>query len=389
MKKILIFDTAVDGHHLEYLHHIYIKAQFITQHEFVFGLPQDFDSVKDKFEWPSAKNLSIILFNVKNKSEQSNCHRILSEGIIIRSLVNRYQITDIFFISLMSILSALPFLMYKKTNVSGIIYNINTFRFRSAGYGTKCREKLKFYLLANLSIVSNVFVLNNPFGRRYLNILFRVSKFSDLPDPVNIIPMRQISNLRKDLSILPSFKVFLHFGQLTQRKGTLELLRAIIKMNPNCLDKKCFIFAGIVSDEIKQEFYRLLKVAEKRVMVLCFDQFCDYTFLGSLCYSSDFILIPYKITYQSSGLLGYAAQFNVPVIAPHNNLIGRIVEEYKLGYTLERTDCYSIAKFLCEIDKVNQNVCSKAYLDQNSIDHFNSIIFKQWDNRSPVIDSLR
>lgn len=78
-----------------------------------------------------------------------------------------------------------------------------------------------------------------------------------------------------------------------------------------------------------------------------FDEFVLYLYWYNIRH--DAILIPYKNTAQSSGLLGYAAQFNKPLLAPSNGLIGKLVNEYKLGYLLDNLSPRTIAD---NLDKV-------------------------------------
>jgi hypothetical protein len=56
MKKILIFDVEVSGHHLEYLHHIYSLATQ-SKDTYIFCLPKEFNNVKSQFEWKKCDNI--------------------------------------------------------------------------------------------------------------------------------------------------------------------------------------------------------------------------------------------------------------------------------------------------------------------------------------------
>lgn len=48
---------------------------------------------------------------------------------------------------------------------------------------------------------------------------------------------------------------------------------------------------------------------------------------------------------QSSGVLGYAAQFNVPVFSPSSNMLGKIVRKSKLGYISSDVEILGIKLF--------------------------------------------
>jgi hypothetical protein len=136
--------------------------------------------------------------------------------------------------------------------------------------------------------------------------------------------------------------VYLHFGGLSARKGTLEILRAIGLLPVEALQQKVFIFAGKVTDEMRAEFYALVRQQSARAKILVFDEFCSYEFLNNLCYIADWILIPYTNPNQSSGVIGYAGYFHKPVIGPRQGLLGQLIRDYHLGICLEDVTAASI-----------------------------------------------
>ena len=55
--RTLIFDSSVNGHHLEYLHHYYMEAIKHSDEEYVIMVPQDFEDVRCEYEWPICNNI--------------------------------------------------------------------------------------------------------------------------------------------------------------------------------------------------------------------------------------------------------------------------------------------------------------------------------------------
>ena len=163
-------------------------------------------------------------------------------------------------------------------------------------------------------------------------------------------------------------------GDMRERKGTLDILKAILELPQSELYRFHFIFAGKVSEEIKEIFYQLLGAMSQQTKISVFDEFCDYSFLGSLCSLSDYILIPYKQVGQSSGIIGYAVQFEKPVLAPSKGLIGKLVKRYNLGYCIPEISYREIERFFLshsKDEKVNQG-----YLTKNTVSLFvNTISF--------------
>lgn len=241
----------------------------------------------------------------------------------------------------------------------------------------KIQDAMKYFLLSKMKVFKNVFMLNDAVSARYLNSKFNTDKFKFLPDPFVPIPSEDVKDLREELNIKENKTVFLHFGGMSYSKGTLDILNAIELLTESDLEKICFIFAGRVYKDIEKEFYIQLKKEKERSQILFIEGFLDYSFLGSLCISSDFILIPYKRTSQSSGVVGYAAQFNKPVIAPKEKLLGKLVEKFSLGITVENLNSFTLATAIKKMSVKSNNTIYSNYLKTRNVDAFSSIILRE------------
>lgn len=373
--KILFFDYSVNGHHLEYLNHLYNKAVQITEKEFIFVLPLEFTEAKEKMKWPKSKNITIYLENFEYVNKTSGLLKSYKLNRILHQQINKYKVTHVFLISLMSFSPMLPFLINKRIKVSGIIYQIYLYRWKESGLVQKIHDALKYILFSQLNVFDKIFILNDSASAKYLNRKFKTEKFEYLPDPFVPIPTDNTKNIRPELNIQSDKKVFLHFGGLSKRKGTLEILKAIENLNNDVLKNLCFIFAGKIYDDIKGDFYKKVDIQKHRAQILIYDEFCDFSFLGSLCLSSDYILIPYKSTSQSSGVLGYAAQFHKPVIAPNKKLLGKLVKKYFLGHTIKSSMHIEIKEFIKKTPSFSKTKNINKYLSDNNITNFTDVIF--------------
>jgi hypothetical protein len=204
--------------------------------------------------------------------------------------------------------------------------------------------------------MDKIYTLNDVGSAKRLNDIYQTANFYYLPDPVPSINKECVKNVRQDLGIKPSDKMYLHFGGLSERKGTLVILEAITKMNPDELSDKVFVFAGVIYDRLKERFYALKKTLDKKARIIVYDEYCPYALINDLCESCDVILIPYQNTSQSSGVIGYASFFNKPVIGPSRGLLGRLVKEYDMGATLDEINADSIRKAVCK--KVPAHSCN-------------------------------
>ena len=187
------------------------------------------------------------------------------------------------------------------------------------------------------------------------------------------IDKAKIRDIHQTLLIPKEKTIYLHFGALEERKGTLDILKAILISEKKELENKAFVFAGLVGTSIKEQFYNLVGEGMAKTTIKIYDEFCDNDFLYNLCYTCDCILIPYKNTIQSSGVLGYASYFQKPVIGPNKNLLGRLISDNKLGIIIEDVSPEGLKDALMK----DLPLCSSQYASNHKIKDFNNIIYNQ------------
>jgi len=380
-KNILIFDDSVEGHHLEYLHHIYEIALEKTNFNFVFSVPSNFILLKDKFTWPPSENIywDFICDNDIAKKSKSKFLHSFRISNILRSKVKQYSINYVFLISLMGYLPFLPlFFLNLKVRISGIIYMIYLFRWKNVSFSVKAQDVFKYIILSKLNLFGDIFILNSPSASRHLCHLYNCSKFIFLPDPFINIPTLK----SQTICINENKRIFLHFGSMSERKGTLDILKSILLMSTSELIEVQFVFAGKINEDIKAEFYFIYNYLKFKADIILLDRFCYYEEIIFLCQKSECILIPYKETAQSSGVIAYAAQFMKPVIAPEEGLIGKLVKHYHLGVLIKKVTPQYIHDALFE--KLSSfrkiDICFKKYISDTSIMKFKEIIANKWES---------
>jgi glycosyltransferase involved in cell wall biosynthesis len=376
MKSTLIFDDCLDGHHLEYLHHLYYGALDYSGEEFIFLLPEDFIIASRKLDWPSADNINLVFFN--NSYLQKNMlKKIYNRTKILSKIIKNLKPSRVFLITLMYFI---PFIFYTKTynaKISGIIYNIYLYRWKNSKFIIRFLDSIKYYLMINSSKIERIFILNDKASACYLNKLYHTNKFFFLPDPINITESPDtFKDLRNDLEISPDKTVYLHLGVMDIRKGTLAILESIELLPDKLSSSLCFIFAGMIDDNILNSFNILIEKLKEKTQIIVINQFCDYAYLFSLCKTADYILIPYFHTSQSSGILGYAAFFKKPVIGPNKGIIGKIIKKYKLGWRLNEITPQAIANIV-QLEKKNTDIYPVDYIEMNTIDCFINTIFNK------------
>lgn len=376
MQRVLIFDYTLQGHHREYLHHLYMAAGQKTNEEYIFAVPAAFEQLYTPTQWPDFKNITFTYINerVLEKIPQNFLKRSWVLSKLLHKTAKRHRAQRVFLIELITFFPFLPFLLSRKVRVAGIIYLIYLYRWKKSSIAGRIKDLLKYVLIKCYTRLETVFILNDPVAACYLNKLFHSRKFRPLPDPY--VPLRAsgVKNMRDELKIPSRQKVILHFGALEKNKGTLDIYTAIRLMPPSQRQNFTFIFAGKVMEDIYQEFYRCYHELKEEASIILYDKFCPFELLGSLCLTCDAILIPYRRTCQSSGVIGYAAQFQKPVIAPREGLLGKLIRRNHLGLVLTGTTPQEIISALQDI--CNWKYKPNSYLSQNTITAFQKAIFQ-------------
>lgn len=367
--KVLIFDVAITGHHLEYLHHFYLGALDHPEVEFYFFVSPEFEKKKEMFEWFCASNIK-ILYSTKEQADKCAKAKMWQLGafetLLLRKIVNKVNPDYVLLTSLTTIIPLACFLLPRRVKVQGIIYTIYSYQKEKLSALRLNLERMRWYVSSKSKIINKVFLLNDPVNCKEWNKHYNTNKFDYLPDPVPDISGQEFKDVRSQFNIPKESKVFLHFGGMAERKGTLNILKAILLSPEDELKDKVFIFAGRIYNEIKTPFYELLKTANERTKIIVFDDFVSYEFIYNLCFSTDFILIPYQMSNLSSGVIGYASLFKKTVIGPQDGLIGNLIRLYNLGYTIDASDLNSISKSF----GFSPKPISSAYADVSTRENF-------------------
>ena len=373
MKRILIYDTAIEGHRLEYIHHIYMAVADVNA-EFVFAVPESFLKLKAKMNWPERKNVSFDLIP-ENDIKQCSGNYLKerwNKAKLAAKYIKKNNVNEVFFIELVVLFPFLPLFLPKDVKVSGILYRLVPYEWNRLSLFTKVKDAIEMYVIGHSSSVKTPMCLNDNSCACYFNKKFNTQKYISIVDPVNPLVYNPVSR-RDSINAGDDDKVILHFGSMTERKGTLVLLEAACMMKEELLKDKVFVFAGKVSSEIKEKFENYIDKLRRKARVVVYEGFCTYELLSDLCYSCDTIVVPYKNTSYSSGVIGYASLFHKTVIGPGDGLLGKLIKRNGLGLTLKNNSPVELAKVLEMEDAYLPR--PNNYPDKNTLELFtNSII---------------
>lgn len=350
--KMLFFETSLEGHRYEYLRNLYYSCTERKNETFVFCITED-ERIKG---WKHTDNIKVVILSQQQVDYLTNGNLLLlscRKAKIIRNLVKEYDIKHVFLIFLMLYMPILIFYLPPKVTVSGIVYR--SFLWEDILKQSRLRkmfEWMRYWLMAKSQSVSKVLLLNDEKSADNFNKKFSTYKFLRLPDPYT--PLEgELTDIRKDLSLKNSDILLIQIGQLSGRKGTLEIFDAIGMMTDDELAHRHFFFAGKVVGDISNAFYEKFNVlVDRGAHIYVKDEFVSFEFLNSLCASCDGMLVPYKNTCQSSGAIGYAAQFGKPVIGPARGLLGNLISRYRLGYQINEVTAAALYKAIIDFKRI-------------------------------------
>ncbi len=370
---ILIYDSELGGHHLEYIHHLWEAiVHSDSKKKYIIAVPESqwMQKVSLK-EWTDCDRIAFRLL----KDDEIGMtfrfpfqKRARKEATLIRRLITENKnITRVIMLNLAPSLPILPFYVRSGIKVSGIIYSLDYYAHFSGLRMVK--ERLNLSQMAKSHVFENIFLLNAPKAVDYYNKIYNTDHFKLLVDPVPEVDFHRIQNVRSEFEIDKQATVFLHFGAMQARKGTLVLLEALLQLEPDV--KRHFIFAGKVSGEIKSDFYRLAEQAmSKGHRIHIKDEFIDFDELYNLCYSTDCLLAPYTDTDCSSGVIGYGAVFGKPVIGSRDGLLGELIELNRLGITIS----VSATSLANELRNFKKQTIDSGYKNTNTVKTFTETI---------------
>lgn len=184
---------------------------------------------------------------------------------------------------------------------------------------------------------------------------------------------------RAALGLPPDKVVFLHVGTSRPQKGLKDACEAMLRLDPDVLDRACLLRAGAV-DPLDAPALGDLR---RRGAAMVLDRYLDEEEIA-LCYAaSDRVLLPYRNQKESSGVLIHAAANARPVIASDFGWIGRHVEAHRLGDRFAHADVAALAQSLNDAITANDGNARdtsgmQEFARLNSPDAFRRTLVRHW-----------
>ncbi len=167
-----------------------------------------------------------------------------------------------------------------------------------------------------------------------------------LPDPAN--PPGDIAPAAAPAPFAPDGRIgFLLFGYLTERKGPLAVLDALLLLPKDIAGRVAVRFAGRVDPDLRERIAaRQRELAQRHpdLWLRIDDRRLEPAELAQLVRQSDVVLAPYQRFVGSSGVLLWAAVSGRPVLAQEFGLVGKLTRDHHLGLSVDASDPSHIAR---------------------------------------------
>jgi glycosyltransferase involved in cell wall biosynthesis len=189
-----------------------------------------------------------------------------------------------------------------------------------------------------------LFVLNDEKSAKQFNTWVKgLKNFLYIPDPLYVnTPTNSGQYMETSAD-----QTLLICGSIDFRKNVKNILKSIDFLKPEIKNVIKIRIVGKVKDYYMEEFNH--EVAEFRhkhrdVKVDIENRLVSDEYLHDSIASATIVMIPYIAFYASSGILGKAANYGIPVISSSKGVLGELVKQYHLGEVTDEKSPEAIAE---------------------------------------------
>jgi glycosyltransferase involved in cell wall biosynthesis len=201
-----------------------------------------------------------------------------------------------------------------------------------------------------------------------------------LPDGISSpAPDMDPAELRRRWTFDPNRIVFLFFGSIAQRKGIMELISAINRLERPDLQKVGFVVAGSIPESQQREILNRIDRLSDEVPLILENRYVTEEEMASFFKASDVILAPYIDHVGSSNVALRGAAEGKPVLGPRTGLLGRQIRDHRLGLTVDTSAPQAIAEALVSLANRPEahfdETAAREFASANSAENYAETIF--------------
>lgn len=359
MRKILLFDTIIDGHHADYLCHLINywlhtkpEGELIVVAQASFG---------PTFHQLLASNAPVdtIRFIPLSQQEIDDTHggsllgRPFREWNLHLKYSRQYQATHV--LLMYFDIFQLGVWLGKKAPcaVSGIYFRPDFHYIRSAGLKARLnvfRKKTTLRGVLRKGTLVNLFCLDHSAVTlvREMNPSVNVVP---LPDPVKpyTITSAERQTLRDQLQLDPNRQVFILFGHLDQRKGIEPFLEAINQLAPALQQKLCFLLVGAISPDYQAQIEQKISQTSPDLQIVGVFKEVKGKDIQAYFELADYVLTLYQRHVGMASVIIRAAVSGKPLVSSDYGYMGQLVQTEQLGAVTDSTSPTAICQLLEQI----------------------------------------
>lgn len=406
--RLMLFDLSIYGHHATYIQYLldYWCREEIPGYLDIVVSPRFLHVHADVVQRADQSDSHHIRF-VAITAEEEN--RLSSRGSSIQRNVRNYQEWRIFHKYASQLQPSHALILYLDTCILPLVTGAQSpckfsgIYFRPTLHYGQFNQQLSWN--GRLQQWREQFLLRRLMRHPQLQTLLSLDSFAveeikqlgghahvlHLPDPVSAMPKVPESMLEKQkesLGIDPNRRVLLLFGALTARKGVYQLFEAISLLETNICQQLCLLLVGEADPSNRERIHLQVATIAQAQPVQIIEQYgyIDDQDVPVYFQLADVILAPYQKHVGMSGILLLAASARKPVLSSDYGLMGKIVDRYSLGLTVDSTIpsqiAYGLSRLLLESP---DSFCDYGKMDalvaHNSVENFARLIFQE---TSPV-----
>jgi glycosyltransferase involved in cell wall biosynthesis len=346
-KKILYIDMFSTGHRPQHVRWISKMAK-AERLDVTFLLPAairkrlDEDVTEAKIiELPD----SLSHFSYTNKEIVKS----LRAFYFIRKVIKKHGFSHIYFMHLDTFLITLPLLrLFTNTHVTGL-YFTPAYHYEKA-FQSRLTNKEKTFsilkeILLSLSFATGSINHVQSFDKYY--VAFRgketVTWVPDLCEPLTDINETLGSEFFKWMNSRGPKAIL--FGAIASRKGIIPLLNACTYLKEkHGISIPLLIAGNWEGDQLKSDAIK--NISDNFLDVYLVDRFLSSQEVSAAVNESNIVLATYIRHFGTSGILSWAGLFQKALIGQSFGVIGKEIEEYNLGITVDPEDKVKFAEAL-------------------------------------------
>lgn len=346
-KKILLFDTIVDGHHADYLTHLityWLHNQLdgelivVTQQSF----QKQYNALTE--HKPGAENVRFVPISpsdIETVHGASMATRSFKEWNLMLKYIELHEPAHVLLMYFDLFMLASWLGRSAPCAVSGIYFRPDFHYKARPGIKAKlngARKKITLSGALSGKGLTNLFCLDHSAveGLRQLSPHVKIWPLADPVESYKIAPA-EVEQLRIKLQIEPNRRILLLFGHLDDRKGIEPLLEALKLLPAEQKNRLCVLLAGPIQPDFRELIERKIAEVGNDVQIIRVFKEIKGREIQVLFELSDYVLALYQHHIGMASVVVRAAVSRKPVLASDYGYLGHLVKTEQLGAVTDAT----------------------------------------------------